>query len=168
MFIYKKRDENKCLRNTIVQKGARECALRGNYMTCKWEHLSHATSPCLGNKQTTQTQPGRSMTEHMGRVPGKGKTGVRCCLTWGDRNWGTWARRLGWDELRGCTGGCCGCCMVLACAAPLLPNIPRLPLGICSRTTVTQALSDTTWLLLVCAGFILGDYDRQESRDQHI
>lgn len=33
---------------------------------------------------------------------------------------------------------------------------------------MTQALSDTTWLLLVCAGFILGDYDKQESRDQHI
>lgn len=62
--------------------------------------------------------------------------------------------------------------MVLACAAPLLPNIPRLPLGICSRTTVTQALNDTTqrriWLLLVCAGFILSDYVRHESRDQHI
>jgi hypothetical protein len=51
-------------------------------------------------------------------------------LTWGDRNWGTWARRLGWEELRGCTGGCC---MVLACAAPLLPNTPRLPLGICGE-----------------------------------
>lgn len=92
---------------------------------------------------------------------------VRCCLTWGDRNWGTWARRLGWDELRGCTGGCCGCCMVLACAAPLLPNIPRLPLGICSRT-VTQALNGTpqhiTRVFLVCAGIILSDYDRHESR----
>lgn len=92
---------------------------------------------------------------------------VRCCLTWGDRNWGTWARRLGWDELRGCTGGCCGCCMVLACAAPLLPNIPRLPLGICSRT-VTQALNGTpqhiTRVFLVCAGIILSDYERHESR----
>lgn len=62
--------------------------------------------------------------------------------------------------------------MVLACAAPLLPNIPRLPLGICSRTTVTQALNDTTqhitWLLLVCAGFVLSDCDRHESRDWHI
>lgn len=37
---------------------------------------------------------------------------------------------------------------------------------------MTQALSDSTqhrtWVLLVWTGFILSDYDRQESRDQHI
>lgn len=37
---------------------------------------------------------------------------------------------------------------------------------------MTQALRDITqhitWVLLVCAGFILSDYDRHESREQHI
>lgn len=64
--------------------------------------------------------------------------------TWGLRNWGTWARRLGWDELRGGTdgwgGGCC--CRARACAAPLLPNTP---LCIYTNTHKKFIRKQTSW-----------------------
>lgn len=159
MCIYRKwkrKKENKVLSFLeTLQKGVRESAHTDN---TQGRTLHHTT--CL---MAAEPQDHHRMRKH-GGIPGKGKTSDwKLHLTWGDRNWGTWARRLGWDELRGCTGGCCGCCMVLACAAPLLPNIPRLPLGICNGTRRTSALKHITQHrsseFLICAVFILSDYD---------
>lgn len=169
--IYRKRAENKLLSSletcTFCKNEHKNVSTKIMYRIYMREHLTHVTR-LLASKLTHSCKAsGTWQNAHgeesaYGRVPGKGKTHEwKCHLTWGDRNWGTWARRLGWDELRGCTGGCCGCCMVLACAAPLLPNIPRLPLGIYSRTRQTLAFKDITqhitWKLLICAVFILSD-----------